>query len=100
MHLVLLGVMKHLLTFWIKGNQTVRTFKEDLDAINNTKKNYKATPHEFSRKPRTLDEFEWWKAVEYRSILLYYGPYLSEGHLRRAQFIHFLSLHSAIRILL
>lgn len=34
MHLVLLGVMKRLLRFWIKGNQAVRLFKEDIDVIN------------------------------------------------------------------
>lgn len=77
--------------FWIKGNQNIRIIKEDIGIMNmKIKNNYKSTPNEFSRKPRTLDEFKRWEAVEFSSILLYYGQYLLKSHLRRAQFIHFL----------
>jgi len=34
MHLVLLGIMKRLIAFWIKGNQQVRLLQEDIDIIN------------------------------------------------------------------
>lgn len=34
MHLVLLGIMKRLLGFWIKGNQETRLIKKDIDDIN------------------------------------------------------------------
>lgn len=55
MHLVLLGIMKRLLGFWLKGNKEVRLFKEDIDAINKRiKLIYKSIPREFSRKPRLI----------------------------------------------
>ncbi|KYN00711.1 hypothetical protein ALC62_08511, partial [Cyphomyrmex costatus] len=99
MHLILLGIMKHLLSFWIKGNQEVRVFKEDIDTINEKLKLiYKSTPYEFSRKPRQITEYEKWKAVELRTFLLYYGPWLMKPFLKEQYFIHFLSLHCAIRI--
>lgn len=101
MHLVLLGVMKRLLAFWIKGNQETRLIKEDIDAINEKLKLiYKSTPHEFARKPRPITEFERWKAVEFRTFLLYYGPWLMKTFLKKQYFLHFLSLHCAIRILI
>lgn len=101
MHLVLLGVMKRLIGFWIKGNQQVRLFKEDIHMINEKLKIiYKSTPYEFSRKPRQITEYERWKAVELRTFLLYYGPWLIKPFLKEQYFLHFLSLHCAIRILI
>lgn len=100
MHLVLLGIMKRLLGFWLKRNKEVRLFKEDIDAINKRiKLIYKSTPREFSRKPRLITEYDTWKAVELRTFLLYYGPWLMKPFLRNQYFLHFLSLHCAIRIL-
>lgn len=79
MHLVLLGLMKRLLAFWVKGNQEVRLFKEDINNINERLKVvYKSIPYEFSRKPRLITEYDRWKAVELRMFLLYYGPWLME----------------------
>lgn len=101
MHLVLLGTMKRLLSFSVKGNQEVRLTKTAIDTINEKLKLiYKSTSHEFARKPRPITEYERWKAVEFRTFLLYYGPWLMKPFLRRQYFLHFLSLHCAIRILL
>lgn len=60
---------------------------------------YKSTPHEFARKPRLITEYERWKAVEFRAFLLYYDPWLMKPFLKKQYFLHFLSLHCAIRIL-
>lgn len=101
MHLVLLGIIKRLIAFWIKGNQQVRLLKEDIDIINEKLKLiYKSTPYEFSRKPRSITEYDKWKAVELRTFLLYYGPWLMKPFLKEPYFLHFLSLHCAIRILI
>lgn len=100
MHLVLLGIMKRLIGFWVKGNQEVRLLKEDINVINNKLMLiYKSTPHEFARKPRLITEYERWKAVEFRNFLLYYGPWLMKPFLKNEYFLHFLSLHCAIRIM-
>lgn len=100
MHLVLLGVMKRLLGFWIKGNQEVRLLKQDIE-LNNEKLKliYKSIPYEITRKPRLITEYEMWKGVEFRTFLLYYGPWLMKPFLKNHYFLHFLSLHCAIRIL-
>lgn len=101
MHLVLLGIVKRLIGFWIKGNQQVCLFKEDIDMINEKLKLiYESTPYEFSRKQRRITEYKRWKAVELRTFLLYYGPWLIKSFLKEQYFVHFLSLHCAIRILI
>lgn len=86
--------------FWIRGNKEVRLFKEDIDVINGKLKLiYDSTPIEFSRKSRSIMEFDRWKAVEFRTFLLYYGPWLMKPFLQKRYYLHFLSLHCAIRIL-
>jgi hypothetical protein len=54
---------------------------------------------EFQRKGRSLDEIEDWKAVEFRTFLLYSGPIVLKGVLSEEQYEHFLYFHTAIRIL-
>lgn len=101
MHLILLGITKRVLGFLIKGNHEVRLSKENIDDINKKLKLvYKSIPHEFSRKPRLITEYDKWKATEFRSFLLYYGPWLMKPFLKSEYFLHFLSLHCAIRILM
>lgn len=101
MHLVCLGVMKKLLTFWTKGNMVVRLRKVDIVKINFSLKRLKKyiSSSDFSRLPRTLDEVERWKATEFRQFLLYSGPIILKNRLKHSLYIHFLSLHCAIRIL-
>lgn len=101
MHLVCLGVMKKLLIFWVRGNISVRLTKTDITKVNlhlNYLKKYMSS-EDFSRLPRTLDEVERWKATEFRLFLLYTGPIVLKNKLMYSKYIHFLSLHCAIRIL-
>lgn len=73
MHLML-GFIKRLLAFWVKENQEVRLFKEDIDIINEKLKLiYKSTLYEFSRKSKLITEYDRWKAVELKTFLLYYN---------------------------
>lgn len=100
MHLICLGVMKRLIQFWCKGNQTVRLHKEQILEINDKIMRYRQyCITEFARKPRNIDNIDRWKATELRQFLLYYGPVLMKPYLSNAMYLHFLSLHCAVRIM-
>jgi len=49
---------------------------------------------------RYLEELEFWKATEFRSFLLYSGPIVLKGRLKKSLYKHFMVLHCAIRLLL
>jgi len=98
-HNVCLGVMKKLIVFWIKGKKPVRLV--DPEIISNELINLKSfLPSEFSRLPRTLEECEFWKATEFRTFLIYTGPIVLKGRLKKTLYEHFMLLSCAIRILL
>jgi len=74
MHLVLLGVVKRMLAYLKNGpticrlsNKNVQEISEKLISFNGL------LPSEFSRQPRSLDDFGYWKATEFRQFLLYTG---------------------------
>lgn len=101
MHCVLLGVMKQLLTLWIKVRS--RPFSLHNDQIEMISKYMlmlaPQIPSEFQRKPRGLSDFERFKATELRLFLLYIGPVVLKENLPNIYYKHFLKLHTAIRIL-
>ncbi|XP_077277560.1 uncharacterized protein LOC143905820 [Temnothorax americanus] len=100
MHLVLLGIMKRLLQFWIKGKHNVRMAANLIALISTTLLSMSLfLPKEFARKPRKLDEVDRFKATELRQLLLYTGPVIFLKTLSRDKYVHFLSLSVAIRIL-
>lgn len=98
MHVVCLGVM---LTFWVKRKRNARIVdNEKMITLNGrieTMKTY--IPKEFARTPRGFTDVERFKATEFRQILLYTGPLLLKDVISQNQYNHFLSLHTAIRIL-
>lgn len=100
MHVVCLGVVKRLIRFWVNANKMVRIPQEKLNLldinIENLRKYY---PSDFSRLPRSFQEFENFKATELRALLLYTGPFLLKGILRKNQYKHFMLLHSSMRLL-
>ena len=123
MHLVCLGVMKKLLLLWRGEKNTAvselsrrqqvrkkdskkamdrvhRLSQEQLGIINRRiVETSKQFPSEFHRKGRPLDVLEHWKAVEFRTFLLYSGPVVLKHVLDDEKYEHFLYLHAAIRIL-
>lgn len=120
MHLVCLGVMKKLLLLWRgeKGKatdrrprKTSRSNKQAKDRVFRLSSSSQKTinerimtcskrlPEEFQRKGRSLNDLEDWKAVEFRTFLLYTGPLVLKGVLPEEQYEHFLHFHAAIRIL-
>lgn len=101
MHLVCLGVMKRLISFWCKGNISIRMMANDLDDVNETildMRNH-LSYKDFARLPRPLSDSDRWKATEFRQFLLYLGPIVLKSKLKPTQYMHFLSLSCAIRIL-
>lgn len=102
MHSVCLGVVKRLLTFWVKGKKTIRFLNNNIQTeVSSTLVSLKPyLPSEFNRLPRSLEELEYWKATEFRTFLLYTGIIALKGRLKKPLFQHFMLLHCAIRILL
>lgn len=56
-------------------------------------------PNDFSRKPRSLDDFKDYKATEFRQFLLYIGVIVLRGIIPEDVYLHFLFLSAAIRCL-
>ena len=59
------------------------------------------TLDKFSRRQlRSLSEFKWWKATEFRQFLLYTDPVVLKDVIEARYYKHFLSLSVAIHILI
>lgn len=100
MHLVCIGVVKKLISFWVKGDKQVRLRNLDIMNLNKALKNLRSyIPKEFARLPRPATEIEYWKATELRQFLLYTGVIVLEHLLTRKFYKHFLLLHCSIKIL-
>lgn len=101
MHLVCLGIVRKLIALWFKGPLQCRISSSTLSAISDHLKLCRQSlPRSFSRKPRSLTEYNQWKATEFRQFLLYTGPVVLFQRLPRQQYKNFLVLSTAMRILL
>jgi len=75
MHLVCLRVVKKMILLWIKGPLRVHLNRKTINKISHLLLlNRSCTPKEFVRKPRSIIDVKYWKAVEFRNFLLYIGP--------------------------
>lgn len=100
MHLIFLGVVKKMLSLWIKGNIQYRLNKTKIEEFDMTYKSLaKYIPEEFARKPRSILELEYWKATEFRLFLLYLGPIVMKNILSQSASHHFLSFAVSLRLL-
>ena len=100
MDLVLLGTMKKLLTYWVKGPSTSKLDIYTLKQFDNFLLSFNQfICKEFQRKHRSTLELAYWKATEFRLFLLYTGPIFLKFFLCEEIYKHFLALHFAIRIL-
>lgn len=102
MHLLFLGVMKRLLSFWTTGsNFNVKLGRNQINEISR-RMNYirLQLPCEFQRKPRPLKYLSFWKATEFRFFLLYCGPVVLKNIFKSVNiYNHFLLHHVARRVL-
>lgn len=108
MHLVCLGVMRKLISLWLKHVYSKRIAKTFCKRVSQLLKNIRSTvPSEFNRRPRSLKDYKQWKATEFRTFLLYSGPVLRDlvlelvlrDILDNDMYKNFLTLHVAISIL-
>ncbi|XP_043478375.1 uncharacterized protein LOC122512027 isoform X2 [Leptopilina heterotoma] len=102
MHLVLLGVTKKLISLWVLRKSKVKISSDALNTISNRLLLLRNTiPVEFNRRPRTLWEYKFWKATEFRTFLLYAGVIVLQNveGFSSELYSHFLLLHTAISIL-
>lgn len=85
MHLICLGVMKRLLTIWIKGNAVYKENKftsRISNAISLLLEDCgKTIPKEYYRAIRGLKYISFWKATEFRTFLLKTGPVVLKNYL-------------------
>ncbi|KAK4884922.1 hypothetical protein RN001_001193 [Aquatica leii] len=102
MHNICLGVVRKLLNIWVGGRPLeVRLHSRKVEIISQHLIALRAfTPSDFNRKPRSLNELAYWKATEFRSFLLYLGPFVLKDILNKAVYENFLLLHTAVCILL
>uniref|UniRef100_A0A2S2NV11 Transposase domain-containing protein n=1 Tax=Schizaphis graminum TaxID=13262 RepID=A0A2S2NV11_SCHGA len=99
MHLVYLGVMRTMLLTWYDGDLPFKLSRLLVQRISDFMCSARL-PVEFVRKPRELKYLLRWKAVEYRSFLLYLGPVALKGILDQEKYNNFMTLNVAISILL
>lgn len=102
MHLVCLGIVKKMIRCWVEnGPKKCKLNIHKIDEISTRLKTCrKHFPVEFSRRPRPLKLFKYWKATEFRAFLLYLGPVILKDILPNINlYKHFLLLNCAIYIL-
>jgi hypothetical protein len=100
MHLVLLGVVRKMLNFWLSGPLHCRLPSRKVSQISQRLLAITALfPSCFSRRPRALDCLKLWKSTELRAFLLYSGPAVLHSIIPDDIYKHFISLSVAIRLL-
>ena len=112
MHLVLLGVVKRMLRLWLgtsdfhvtKYSCNFRLLARECSTVisERVKVCNESISSEFQRRPRQMDENKFFKAKEFRTLLLYTFPYIFQGLFRNNSKVydHFLLLVVSFRIML
>lgn len=104
LHLLCLGVTKRLVTSYLTNNFGLlrcRLTKSMQSELNERVSFYaNSLPNEFVRKIRPFSCIQYFKASEYRTLLLYTGPILFCKILPDRYYKHFLLLHFATYILI
>lgn len=100
MHLLYLGVMRKLLHLWLKGPLNIRIGSTCKTLISKTLEEISVyMPDEFSRKPRSLDFLERFKATEFRSFVLYTGPVCLADNIDSTIYKNFLLFSVAVTLM-
>ncbi|XP_058810388.1 LOW QUALITY PROTEIN: uncharacterized protein LOC131675428 [Phymastichus coffea] len=99
MHLVFLGVCRKLFLIWLFARLSCKLPAYVINRISAamiTLADY--IPYEFARKPRSFKDIKFFKATEWRQILLYIGIIVLKDNVSPAIYNHFVVLHVAISI--
>ena len=95
MHLICLGVVRKLVWLWLCSPLELRrrlSAHQVAEISDNLISMKPFIPKEFARKPRSLSEWQRWKATEFRQLLLYTGPVVFASKLPDAVYHNFLLL--------
>ena len=93
MHLICLGNTRKLCWLWKHGRKCVRLGSHQMQRISVLiVESVKLWPTEFSRKTRSIQYSDRWKATECRLFLLYLGPIILKNVLPDSLYKHFLLL--------
>jgi hypothetical protein len=101
MHLIDLGVQRKILNFFTEGkNTSVRLKSVQITEISSRMRALvKYVPHDFSRRPRGLEELKRWKATEYHFFLHHGGITVLKGVVTPVVYEHYLLLYVSIHLL-
>ena len=101
MHAVLLGIVRQMLELWFgsKWSGAVFSIRGSLHVVD-AKLLSIMPPQDLSRTPRTLRDFNHWKASECRNWLLYYSVPCLNGSMRTKYLQHWCLLVNALYALL
>ena len=101
MHCILLAIVKMLMGLWIDFPSKEQPWSIRASIGLNNEKFIKIQPPSIiSRLPRNLEDYNEWKASEYRSFLLFYSLPLLSGSLPKVYYDHFKNLVTGIFLLL
>jgi len=100
-HNFCLRVMAKLLELWFGEANGGKPFsRRDQVRVFDRKMTDTRPPEFISRQPQPYSKIKYWKAVEYRNVLLYYGPLVLKGVVTDAQYRHFMLLSAGLAIFL
>lgn len=101
MHQACLGVMKKLITVWVRGDRKVRMSAGQISNVTQRLLSLrKVIPSCFARKPRNLEDVDRWKATELRQFAVYTGKIVLKGILADQLYDHFMVFSVALGLLL
>lgn len=100
MHNCCLGVMKFLFSLWFSPKFRAETFYigYSIDRLSKSLKSIK-TPKRNSRKPGNLQDYNTWKASQFRDFILHFGVVVLKSVLLTEYFEHFKLFTDAIFML-
>ncbi|XP_057204616.1 uncharacterized protein LOC130563203 [Triplophysa rosa] len=101
MHQACLGVMKKLITEWVRGDRKVRLSAGQINEVTQRLLSLRnAIPNCFARKPRNLEDIDRWKATELRQFAVYTGKIVLKCILSDQLYDHFMAFSVALSLLL
>lgn len=103
MHCALLGSTRKLFNFYFTRTKGMRLACKlsvsQQQLLNENVADLRTfVPKEFQRKIRAFSELQYFKASEFRTYLLYFGPVIFKNFLPTPYYNHFLKLHFAIYV--
>jgi len=106
MHLCCLGIMKKILHFMVRGSTVTNSYcstrlsKDQIEKVNDRMDIVKQwLCRDFARVPQNLNEFNTYKATEFRQIMMYTGPFLFKNIVQHEVYNNFMIFNILMRLL-